>query len=57
MFFIFFLITKTTSDQFRTQIFAKMSLYFDILAISPILNVGCEALIYLLELRHVFYFT
>ena len=57
MFFIFFLITKTTSDQFRTQIFAKMSLYFDILAISPILNVGCEALNYLLELRHVFYFT
>ena len=38
--FLTFLATNTSSDQFGTQLFAKMFLYFDIPTISPILNLG-----------------
>ena len=47
--FLTFLITQNYSDQSETLPFAKMSLYFDLLTISPILNLGSLSLISLLE--------
>ena len=43
------LITKTSSNQFGTWSFANMFLYFDILTISPTLNLVYLSLISLLE--------
>ena len=50
-------ITKTFSDQFGVQPFAKMFLYFDILVTSLILNLGSLSLSFLLESTYVFDFT
>ena len=55
--FLTFLITETSSDQFGTQPFAKMSSYFDVLTISPILSSGSSSLISLLKLIYVLDFT
>ena len=49
-YFLTFLITKTTSDQFAAKPFAKMILYFDILTIPSILNLESSLLISLLKL-------
>ena len=38
------LITKTSSDQFRVWPFAKIFLYFDLLTLSPTLNLGSLSL-------------
>ena len=56
-YFLTFLITKTSSDRFGTKPFAKICLYFDILTISPILNLGSLVLIPLIELIYVSDFT
>ena len=50
-------MTKTSSDQFGTYSFAKMFLYFDILAISPILNLGSSSLNSFLELIYALDYT
>ena len=55
--FLTFLIKKTYSDIFGTEPYAKMFLYFDILGISPILNLGSSSLTSLLELMYVLDFT
>ena len=55
--FLTLLITKTSSDQFGTQLFEKMFLSFDILTMSPILNLGSLSLISLPELIYVFGFN
>ena len=55
--FLTFLITNTSSDQFGTYPFAKKFLSFDILTISPILNLGSLSLISFIELIYVFHFT
>ena len=55
--FLTFLIRKTSSDQFGVYLFAKMFLYFDLLTISLILNLGFWLLISLLESIHVLDFT
>ena len=52
--FLTFLITKTSSDQFETQPFAKMFLYFDILTTWPILNLGSLLPISWIESIYVF---
>ena len=50
-------ITKTSSDQFGTQLFEKMFLSFDILTMSPILNLGSLSLISLPGSIYVFDFN
>ena len=55
-YFLTFLITKTTSDQFAAKPFAKMILYFDILTIPSILNLESSLLISLLKLICVWFY-
>ena len=55
--FLTFLITKTSSDQFGVEPFAKILLYFDNVTLSLTLNFGFLLLISLLESIYVLYFT
>ena len=48
---------KTSSDQFGVQTISKIFLYFDILTISPISNLGFLLLISLLDSIYVLGFT
>ena len=51
-----FLIAKTSLNQFGTKLSANFFLYFDVLTISPILNLGSSSLISWLELIYVVWF-
>ena len=50
-------VTRSSSDQFGTQAFAKIFSYFDILTISIFSNLGFLLFISLLESIYVFDFT
>ena len=52
--FLTFLITKTSSDKFGVETFAKMLSYFDIVTVPTILILGSLSLISLLESIYVF---
>ena len=52
--FLTFVITIASSDQFGTQPFAKMFLYFDVLTWLPALNLWSLSVTFLLELMYVF---
>ena len=43
--FLTFLIRETSLDQLGTYSFAKLFLYFDILTLAPVLNLGSSFLI------------
>ena len=43
----YFLITKTSSDQFGTKLFAKIFSYFHIITLSTTLNLVPSILIFL----------
>ena len=55
--FLTFLTTKTSSDQFGVELFAKIFLYFDILTGSRTSNLGSSILFSLLKSIYVLNFT
>ena len=52
-YFYLFLIIKSSSDLFQTQLFGKVFLYFDILTWSSTLNLGSFSLFFLSKSMHV----